>query len=68
MQGFNSNAINERLFGQEHLFRLVGCGQTVTKYFAATDHETALQWVKALNQHSIRFSNVSLSFPTISVF
>mgnify|MGYP002716941564 FL=1 len=50
--------VNECLFGQEHLFRLVGYKTTRCKYLAAIDHATAIQWVKALNQNSIQYSNV----------
>lgn len=59
LQGYCAGLVNECLFGQEHLFRLVGYGSTAAKYFAAIDHDTALQWVKALNNNCVRFNNVS---------
>ena len=59
LQGYCASIISECLFGQKHLFRLVGFGNRPVKYFAAVDHETALQWVKALASNSIRFNNVS---------
>ena len=58
LQGYCTGIVNETLFGQEHLFRLVGYGSSTPKYFAAIDHDTAMQWVKALNQNAVRFSNV----------
>ncbi|KAH9420355.1 hypothetical protein DERP_013803 [Dermatophagoides pteronyssinus] len=57
LQGYCAGMVNECLFGQEHLFRLVGYKTTKCKYLAAIDHATAIQWVKALNQNSIQYSN-----------
>lgn len=57
LQGYCTGIVNECLYGQEHLFRLIGYGNNPVKYFAATDHDTANQWVKALNQNAVRFSN-----------
>lgn len=59
LQGYCTGIVNECLYGQEHLFRLIGYGNSPVKYFAATDHDTANQWVKALNQNAVRFTNVS---------
>lgn len=59
LQGYCAGIINECLFGQEHLFRLVGYKTTRCRYLAAIDHPTAMEWVKALNQNSIQYSNVS---------
>lgn len=60
LQGYCAGMVNECLFGQEHLFRLVGYKTTKCKYLAAIDHATAIQWVKALNQNSIQYSNVNI--------
>lgn len=60
LQGYCAGMVNECLFGQEHLFRLVGYKTTKCKYLAAIDHATAIQWVKALNKNSIQYSNVNI--------
>lgn len=64
LHGYCAGVSPEPIAGQSFVFRLVRYG-TPQKYFAASEAETAGQWVSALNQSATRVNQVTTSEPPL---